>query len=96
MTSVQNRIRAKCDGVANALIEETNKNSHASLDPARIFCRGRASDLLRVRIDGQLSCIAKSKKASIDEEVKELVRSLILLLLVLEDEGEITNGDTQG
>ena len=95
MTSVQNRIRAKCDGVANALIEETN-NSHASLDPARIFCRGRASDLLRVRIDGQLSCIAKSKKASIDEEVKELVRSLILLLLVLEDEGEITNGNTQG
>ena len=88
MTTVQERIRAKCVGIAERLMDMDKNELAAELNPARVFCRGRASDLLRVRIDAVLARIKNSRKLALEEEIKDLICGLILLLLAIEDEGE--------
>lgn len=80
------RIRRKCDQVAELLIEKNRSYGDSALNPVGIFGRGRASDLIRVRIDDKLSRIRNAPDAFGEDPVNDLLGYLVLLSLALEDE----------
>ncbi len=80
------RIKAKCDQVAALLIEKNKSYGDSALHPVGIFGQGKASDLIRVRIDDKLSRIQNSPEAFGEDPVMDLLGYLVLLSLAIENE----------
>ncbi len=80
------RIRARCNAVADMLVEKNAAYGDSALRPVGIFAPGRATDLIRVRIDDKLSRIRNNPDAFGEDPVFDLLGYLILLTLALEDE----------
>lgn len=57
-----------------------------ALCPLGIFSRGRASDLIRVRIDDKLTRIRNNPEAFGEDPVLDLIGYLVLFTLAVEDE----------
>lgn len=80
------RIRAACNRLADLLIAKNQAYGNSALEPLAIFGRGKASDMIRVRIDDKLSRIRNAPEAFGEDPILDLLGYLILLQLALEDE----------
>lgn len=85
-TNTQARIVAQCQKIAELLIQKNNSYGDSALHPIGVFGRGRATDLLRVRIDDKLSRIRNAPDAFGEDAIADLTGYLILLALAVEDE----------
>ena len=80
------RIRAKCDQVAELLVAKNQAYGDSALNPIGVFSPGKASDLIRVRMDDKLSRIANDPEAFGEDPVMDLMGYLVLFSLAMEDE----------
>ncbi len=80
------RIRAACNRLADMLVAKNEAYGDSALSPLAIFGRGKASDLIRVRIDDKLSRIKNAPDAFGEDPIRDLLGYLILLQLAIEDE----------
>jgi hypothetical protein len=92
MTSSVDRIRAKCSELAEFLVAKNKSYGDSALRPVGIFAHGRASDLIRVRLDDKLNRIRNAPDAFGEDVVKDLMGYLVLYQLALEDEGSAGTG----
>jgi hypothetical protein len=81
------RIRAKCSELGEFLVAKNRSYGDSALKPVGIFAKGRASDLIRVRLDDKLNRIRNAPDAFGEDVVKDLLGYLLLYQLALEDEG---------
>jgi len=79
------RIRTKCTEIADMLVAKNKAYGNSALEPVRVFARGEAEDLIRVRLDDKLSRIRNSPAAFGEDPVLDLVGYLVLLLIARED-----------
>lgn len=84
--STASRIRRKCDELAQILIAKNAAYGDSALSPIQIFAHGKASELIRVRMDDKLSRIANNPGAFGEDPVMDLLGYLILFSLAVEDE----------
>jgi len=82
------RIRKACFKIAEMLIAKNKSYGDSALKPTGIFGKGRAIDLIHVRIDDKLNRIKNQPGAFGDNDVDDLIGYLILLKLAREDEAE--------
>jgi hypothetical protein len=82
------RIRAACNRLADMLVAKNEAYGDSALSPLAIFGRGKASDLIRVRIDDKLSRIKNAPDAFGEDPIRDLLGYLILLQLAIEDESK--------
>lgn len=87
--TTSDRIRAACDRLADMLISKNAAYGDSALHPLAVFGRGKASDLIRVRIDDKLSRIRNNPEAFGEDPILDLLGYLILLQLALEDEAAL-------
>lgn len=80
------RIKEKCSELAAMLLEKNRSYGDSALHPVGIFAKGRASDLLHVRIDDKLNRIRNAPDAFGEDVVHDLIGYLVLLQLAREDE----------
>jgi hypothetical protein len=80
------RIKEKCSSLAAMLLEKNRSYGDSALHPVGIFAKGRASDLLHVRIDDKLNRIRNAPDAFGEDVVQDLIGYLVLLQLAREDE----------
>jgi hypothetical protein len=80
------RIKTACDAVRDMLLVKNASYGDSALHPAGIFARGKAEDLIRVRIDDKLSRIKNAPDAFGEDAIGDLIGYLVLLKLALEDE----------
>jgi len=85
-TDTATRIRARSSEVAGMLVAKNAAYGDSALRPVSIFSPGRASDLIRVRIDDKLSRIKNSPEAFGEDPIFDLLGYLILRTLAVEDE----------
>ena len=85
MMSTADRIRAKCTEIADLLVAKNKCYGDSALNPVGIFAKGRAVDLIRVRIDDKLNRIMNAPDAFGEDAVKDLTGYLILLQWALEE-----------
>lgn len=83
-TQTQQRIVKKCAEIRDMLLEKNRAYGDSALKPCGTFAHGKASDLIRVRIDDKLSRIKNGAKGE-DAEM-DLMGYLVLLALAKEDE----------
>jgi hypothetical protein len=81
------RIRARCQELADFLVEKNRAYGDSALHPTGVFARGRASDLIRVRIDDKLNRIRNRPDAFGEDAVQDLLGYLILFQIATETEG---------
>ena len=86
--STEARIREKCNALAEMLTAKNRAYGDSALRPVGVFSRGRASDLIRVRIDDKLSRIKNAPDAFREVPIRALFGYLILLQLAIVDESE--------
>ena len=84
--TTSDRIRAACNRLADMLVAKNEAYGDSALSPLAIFGRGKASDLIRVRIDDKLSRIKNAPDAFGEDPIRDLLGYLILLQLAIEDE----------
>ena len=84
--TTSDRIRAACNRLADMLVAKNEAYGDSALSPLAIFGRGKASDLIRVRIDDKLSRIKNAPEAFGEDPIRDLLGYLILLQLAIEDE----------
>jgi hypothetical protein len=80
--TTQDRIRAKCQALADFLVEKNQAYGDSALHPIGLFARGRASDLIRVRIDDKLR----------EDAVQDLLGYLVLFQIATDIEREQAQG----
>lgn len=80
------RIRQKCTALADLLVAKNEAYGDSALSPLAVFGRGKASDLIRTRIDDKLSRIRNAPDAFGEDPIRDLLGYLILLQIALEDE----------
>lgn len=85
--STEERIRARCQALADFLVEKNQAYGDSALRPAAIFAQGRASDLIRVRIDDKLNRIRNRPEAFGEDAVQDLLGYLILFQIATDLEG---------
>ena len=85
MTTAE-RILQQCDRIANMLLEKNKSYGDSALKPTGIFAKGKATDLIRVRIDDKLNRIKNQPDAFGEDVVLDLIGYLVLYSLALEDE----------
>ena len=90
MASVADRIRAKCREIAGMLVAKNKAYGNSALEPVRIFGRGDAEALIRVRLDDKLSRIRNNPDAFGEDPILDLVGYLVLLLIAREDKAAET------
>ena len=86
--TTSDRIREKCNALADMLAAKNEAYGDSALSPLAIFGRGKASDLIRVRIDDKLSRIKNAPDAFGEDPIRDLLGYLILLQLAIEDESK--------
>jgi hypothetical protein len=82
------RIHDHCAKLAEMLIEKNRAYGDSALHPTGIFAQGKASDLIKTRIDDKLNRIKNNPGAFGEDPVWDLEGYLVLLALALEDEKE--------
>jgi len=85
---VPEKICEKCTALADMLIEKNRAYGNSALNPVGIFAKGKASDLIRVRLDDKLNRIKNKPDAFGEDVVKDLLGYLILFQIALDDEAE--------
>ena len=86
--TTQDRIRAKCQALADFLVEKNHAYGDSALHPIGMFARGRASDLIRVRIDDKLNRIRNRPDAFGEDAVQDLLGYLVLFQIATDIERE--------
>jgi hypothetical protein len=84
--TTSDRIRAACNRLADMLVAKNAAYGDSALHPVGIFGRGKASDLIKIRIDDKLSRIRNNPEAFGEDPIRDLLGYLILLQLAIEDE----------
>jgi hypothetical protein len=92
MANSADRIRSKCAELAEFLVAKNKSYGDSALKPVGIFARGRASDLICVRLDDKLNRIRNAPEAFGEDVVTDLLGYLVLYQLALEDEGSEETG----
>ena len=87
MSTSADRIRAKCSELAEFLVAKNKSYGDSALHPVGIFAKGRASALIRVRIDDKLNRIKNAPEAFGEDVIRDLLGYLVLYELATEDEG---------
>jgi hypothetical protein len=90
--TTQDRIRAKCQALADFLVEKNQAYGDSALHPIGLFARGRASDLIRVRIDDKLNRIRNRPDAFGEDAVQDLLGYLVLFQIATDIEREQAQG----
>ena len=80
------RIQAKCNEIAEFLIEKNNSYGDSALHPISVFASGDAVANLNARIDDKLARIRNAPLAYGEDVVKDLTGYLVLLQLAMEDQ----------
>jgi len=78
------------------LVAKNAAYGDSALSPLGIFSRGRASDLIRVRIDDKLARIRNNPEAFGEDPVLDLIGYLVLFTLAVEDEASAGGGTNAG
>lgn len=92
MPTTQDRIRARCQALAEFLVEKNQAYGDSALHPIGLFARGRASDLIRVRIDDKLNRIRNRPEAFGEDAVQDLLGYLVLFQIATDIEREQAQG----
>jgi len=90
MLNTCDRIRKKCEELADFLCDKNKKYGDSALRPVSIFAKGDAMALIHSRIDDKLSRIKVQSDDEDEDLVLDLAGYLILLLLAEEDFGNRT------
>lgn len=90
--TTQDRIRARCQALADFLVEKNRAYGDSALHPIGLFARGRASDLIRVRIDDKLNRIRNRPDAFGEDAVQDLLGYLVLFQIATGIEREQAQG----
>jgi hypothetical protein len=85
VSTTAERIRRKCRQIEALLLEKNRAYGDSALNPLGIFAKGRAVDLIRVRIDDKLNRIRNAPDAFGEDAVMDLIGYLVLLHLALEE-----------
>lgn len=80
------RIRWKCNQISEMLIEKNQAYGDSALHPIGVFAHGKASDMIRVRMDDKLNRIRNNPEFCGEDPVMDLMGYLVLFSLALEDE----------
>tara|TARA_R110000824_G_scaffold325400_2_gene512317 strand:+ start:865 stop:1128 length:264 start_codon:yes stop_codon:yes gene_type:complete len=85
MKETQNKIRKTMKEVLDLLISKNKQYGDSAMNPTRIFAKGSAEDLIRVRIDDKLNRLLQGDKSiERDEDViLDLIGYLVLLLIAV-------------
>lgn len=90
--TTQDRIRARCQALADFLVAKNQAYGDSALHPIGLFARGRASDLIRVRIDDKLNRIRNRPDAFGEDAVQDLLGYLVLFQIATDIEREQAQG----
>lgn len=90
--NMADRLRAKCDEVADMLVDKNRKYGNSALNPVRVFSRANATEQIRVRMDDKISRL-KSSQLDDDEDVLKDLMGYIILLMVCQDLEEENDPD---
>lgn len=87
---LEKEIRAKCEELANFLVEKNASYGNSAAEPVDIFSRGLTPlQKIDVRIDDKLSRLQKGTEYSGDDTFKDLAGYFILRLIVADREGPL-------
>lgn len=86
---LEKEIRAKCQELADFLVEKNQAYGNSAAEPVSIFAR-RLDKLAQIdtRIDDKLSRLQKGSEYPGDDTIKDLAGYLILRMIVAEMEGK--------
>jgi hypothetical protein len=81
----QDKIRKTVKEVSDLLIQKNKQYGDSAMNPTRIFAKGSAEDLIRVRIDDKLNRLLQGDNSiERDEDViLDLIGYLVLLLIAI-------------
>ena len=87
MKETQDKIRKTMKEVLDLLIAKNKQYGDSAMNPTRIFAKGSAEDLIRVRIDDKLNRLLQGDKSiERDEDViLDLIGYLVLLLIAIRE-----------
>ena len=87
MKETQDKIRKTMKEVLDLLIQKNKQYGDSAMNPTRIFAKGSAEDLIRVRIDDKLNRLLQGDNSiERDEDViLDLIGYLVLLLIAIRD-----------
>jgi|TARA_R110002020_G_scaffold177619_4_gene370395 hypothetical protein len=87
MKETQDKIRKTMKEVLDLLIAKNKQYGDSAMNPTRIFAKGSAEDLIRVRIDDKLNRLLQGDNSiERDEDViLDLIGYLVLLLIAIRD-----------
>ena len=94
MSTSADRIRTACAELAEFLVAKNKSYGDSALKPVGIFARGRASDLICVRIDDKLNRIRNAPDSFGEDVIKDLLGYLVLYQLAVEDEERLRDQST--
>ena len=85
MKETQDKIRKTVKEVSDLLIQKNKQYGDSAMNPTRIFAKGSAEDLIRVRIDDKLNRLLQGDNSiERDEDViLDLIGYLVLLLIAI-------------
>lgn len=86
--SMAERIKSKCDEIAEMLIAKNAAYGDSATNPVRIFSRASTTEQLKVRMDDKLSRLARGHAAGEDTN-RDLIGYGVLLLIAEEDEAAL-------
>lgn len=92
LTTMESKIRAKCNELADFLIEKNNSYGSSIDDPISIFAK-RIDKLsaIDVRIDDKLSRLMKGSEYPGDNTIKDLVGYLIFRMILTDKDYEVNS-----
>ena len=87
MKETQDKIRKTMKEVLELLINKNKQYGDSAMNPTRIFAKGSAEDLIRVRIDDKLNRLLQGDNSiERDEDViLDLIGYLVLLLIAIRE-----------
>ena len=87
MKETQDKIRKTMKEVLDLLIQKNKQYGDSAMNPTRIFAKGSAEDLIRVRIDDKLNRLLQGDNSiERDEDViLDLIGYLVLLLIAIRE-----------
>lgn len=90
MTKTAERIKAKCDELAEMLVSKNRSYGDSALQPLGIFASGDPVLNLAARIDDKLARIKNDRGAFGEDPIRDLLGYLVLFQIALEDQSQPT------
>lgn len=84
----EDEVRDVLDDVVSMLLEKNQSYGDSALNPLRIFSKSKTDEQLCVRIDDKLSRIARGNIFSGDNDLRDLIGYLVLLMIQTKRNGE--------